>query len=145
MSACCPHHRLGCGNCSLARGAMEYLCANHRSERFAAATLFPSCGAGYDLLKKKADALTNRLRGLLKEIKATKEVVGREMNGATFAISEAVWAAGDFRKKVRTLLYPDLPAMLAWPLYWPSQMALQPHVECFLVGSILCEFVRVCR
>jgi hypothetical protein len=31
----------------------------------------------------------------------TKEAVGREMTGATFGISEAVWAAGDFRKKVR--------------------------------------------
>lgn len=56
--------------------------------------------AGYDLLKKKSDALSARLRGLLKEIKSTKEAVGREMNGASFSISEAVWAAGDFRKKV---------------------------------------------
>lgn len=55
---------------------------------------------GYDLLKKKSDALSARLRGLLKEIKSTKEAVGREMNGASFSISEAVWAAGDFRKKV---------------------------------------------
>ncbi len=30
----------------------------------------------------------------------TKLAVGKEMNGATFAISEAVWAAGDFKKKV---------------------------------------------
>lgn len=63
---------------------------------------FPCCNrhAGYDLLKKKSDALSARLRGLLKEIKSTKEAVGREMNGASFSISEAVWAAGDFRKKV---------------------------------------------
>jgi len=58
------------------------------------------CCAGYDLLKKKADALSNRQRALLRDIKATKEAVGKEMTGATFAISEAVWAAGDFRKKV---------------------------------------------
>lgn len=30
----------------------------------------------------------------------TKEAVGKEMMGATFAISEAVWAAGDFKKRV---------------------------------------------
>ena len=41
-----------------------------------------------------------RLRAILKEIKATKMAVAREMQGATFSISEAVWAAGDFRKKV---------------------------------------------
>jgi V-type H+-transporting ATPase subunit D len=60
----------------------------------------PAPPAGYDLLKKKADALSNRQRALLRDIKATKEAVGKEMTGATFAISEAVWAAGDFRKKV---------------------------------------------
>ena len=32
---------------------------------------------GYDLLKKKADALAVRLRALLKEIKETKLAVGR--------------------------------------------------------------------
>jgi len=57
--------------------------------------------AGYDLLKKKSDALSARLRGILKEIKETKASVGREMSGASFSISEAMWAAGDFRKKVR--------------------------------------------
>ncbi len=51
-------------------------------------------------MKKKADALTNRLRSLLKDIKAAKEKVGKDMSGASFAISEAVWAAGDFRRKV---------------------------------------------
>lgn len=55
---------------------------------------------GYDLLKKKSDALSARLRSLLKEIRDTKAAVGKEMNGATFAISEAAWSAGDFRKKV---------------------------------------------
>jgi len=105
---------------------------------------------GFELLKKKSDALSARLRGLLKEIRCaprcagrepwllplllrapawrrpgtaplpaltpsrpprppspahrprsdTKAAVGRDMSGAAFAISEAVWAAGDFRKKV---------------------------------------------
>jgi hypothetical protein len=68
------------------------------SERFLS---LARCVAGFDLLKKKSDALSARLRGLLKDIKTTKEAVGKEMSGATFAISEAVWAAGDFRKKVR--------------------------------------------
>ena len=56
---------------------------------------------GLELLKKKSDALSARLRALLQPIKATKAAVGAEMTGAAFAISEAVWAAGDFRKKVR--------------------------------------------
>jgi V-type H+-transporting ATPase subunit D len=55
---------------------------------------------GYDLLKKKSDALTARLRAILKEIKKAKQDVAKEMQGATFSISEAAWAAGDFRKKV---------------------------------------------
>lgn len=55
---------------------------------------------GYELLKKKSDALTVRIRSLLREIKKTKLDVNRDMQGATFSISEAVWAAGDFRKKV---------------------------------------------
>lgn len=55
---------------------------------------------GYELLKKKSDALTVRLRSLLKDIRKTKLDVNRDMQGATFSISEAVWAAGDFRKKV---------------------------------------------
>lgn len=55
---------------------------------------------GFELLKKKSDALTVQLRGLLKDIRDTKQAVGKDMNGATFAISEAAWAAGDFRKKV---------------------------------------------
>jgi V-type H+-transporting ATPase subunit D len=55
---------------------------------------------GYDLLKKKSDALTARLRAILKEIKKAKQEVAKEMQGATFSISEAAWAAGDFRKRV---------------------------------------------
>ena len=108
---------------------------------------------GYELLKKKSDALMARLRAMLLEIKnvrvtprtspcaecapppspssplpivlcfahfspnapaasdcfppppttpipQTKLLVAKEMQGATFCISEAVWAAGDFRKRV---------------------------------------------
>lgn len=55
---------------------------------------------GYDLLKKKSDALSLRLRGLLREIKNTKDAVVREMAEASFSISDAAWAAGDFRKQV---------------------------------------------
>jgi hypothetical protein len=50
---------------------------------------------GYDLLKKKSDALTARLRAILKEIKKAKQDVAKEMQGATFSISEAAWAAGE--------------------------------------------------
>lgn len=63
--------------------------------------LVPVRGGAFDTVPLWPPALTDRrLRALLKEIKETKLAVGKEMNGATFAISEAVWAAGDFKKKV---------------------------------------------
>eukprot|EP00750_Incisomonas_marina_P004981 INCI13535.1.p2 GENE.INCI13535.1~~INCI13535.1.p2 ORF type:complete len:254 (-),score=65.90 INCI13535.1:91-852(-) len=48
---------------------------------------------GYDLLKKKSDALTVRFRALLKQIYLTKSTMGDEMKEASFSLAEAVWAA----------------------------------------------------
>lgn len=48
---------------------------------------------GYELLKKKSDALTVRFRALLKQIYVTKSSMGDEMKEASFALAEAVWAA----------------------------------------------------
>lgn len=48
---------------------------------------------GYDLLKKKSDALTVRFRALLKQIYRTKSTMGDEMKEASFSLAEAVWAA----------------------------------------------------
>ncbi|OII78064.1 vacuolar ATP synthase subunit D [Cryptosporidium andersoni] len=55
---------------------------------------------GYDLLKRKSDALTNKFRGMLKEIVETKRLIGDEMKEASFALAKATWAAGDFKDRI---------------------------------------------
>jgi len=55
---------------------------------------------GYDLLKKKADALTMRFRIILKEILANKEAMGKEMREAHFSLASAKYHAGDFSNAV---------------------------------------------
>jgi len=55
---------------------------------------------GYDLLKKKADALTMRFRAILKEILVNKESMGKEMREAHFGLATAKYHAGDFSNAV---------------------------------------------
>eukprot|EP00753_Platysulcus_tardus_P021320 PLAT8820.1.p1 GENE.PLAT8820.1~~PLAT8820.1.p1 ORF type:complete len:278 (+),score=145.11 PLAT8820.1:59-892(+) len=55
---------------------------------------------GYELLKKKSDALTAKMRGMLKAIQTLKMDIGDLMKEASFALAEATWAAGDFRRNV---------------------------------------------
>jgi vacuolar-type H+-ATPase subunit D/Vma8 len=55
------------------------------------------CSTGYDLLKKKSDALTFRFREITRKIKDAKEAMGEQMRATIFSVSEAVWAAGDFK------------------------------------------------
>ena len=55
---------------------------------------------GYDLLKKKADALKKAFRGILNNIVETKKRMGREFNESLMALAEANFAAGDFSKSV---------------------------------------------
>eukprot|EP01029_Cantina_marsupialis_P010873 TRINITY_DN2454_c0_g1_i2.p1 TRINITY_DN2454_c0_g1~~TRINITY_DN2454_c0_g1_i2.p1 ORF type:complete len:202 (+),score=70.31 TRINITY_DN2454_c0_g1_i2:120-725(+) len=55
---------------------------------------------GFDLLKKKSDALTVRFRSMLRDIADTKIAAGDEMGNAVFAMTKATWAAGNFRHKV---------------------------------------------
>jgi hypothetical protein len=52
---------------------------------------------GYDLLKKKSDALMFRFRDITRKIKDAKEEMGELSRAAAFSLSEAVWAAGDFK------------------------------------------------
>lgn len=55
---------------------------------------------GYDLLKKKADALTMRFRAILKEILVNKEAMGKELREAHFSLATAKYHAGDFSNAV---------------------------------------------
>ncbi|CDJ67653.1 vacuolar ATP synthase subunit d, putative [Eimeria necatrix] len=54
---------------------------------------------GYQLLKKKSDALSARFRGMLKEI--TKLSIGDTINEAHFSMAKASWAGGnDLREQL---------------------------------------------
>ena len=55
---------------------------------------------GYDLLKKKADALKKSFRDILIRIVETKKRMGREFNESLLSLAEANFAAGDFSKAV---------------------------------------------
>ncbi|CAL8471857.1 g11399 [Coccomyxa elongata] len=55
---------------------------------------------GHALLKKKADALTVRFRQILKKIVDTKQSMGKTMRESAFALTEAKYAAGEFRHTV---------------------------------------------
>jgi len=55
---------------------------------------------GHSLLKKKADALTMRLRALLKNILQAKEDVGAAFREGNFALAEVKYAAGDIKPMV---------------------------------------------
>ncbi|OQR91814.1 H - or Na -translocating F-type, V-type and A-type ATPase (F-ATPase) Superfamily [Achlya hypogyna] len=55
---------------------------------------------GYDLLKKKADALKMRFQAMLREIQKTKMAMSQDAADAFFSLTQAQYAAGDFRHKV---------------------------------------------
>lgn len=55
---------------------------------------------GHALLKKKADALTVRFRQILKKIVAIKEDLGSNLRSAFFTLTEAKYAAGEFKNTV---------------------------------------------
>jgi len=55
---------------------------------------------GHSLLKKKADALTMRLRLLLKDILKAKEDMGVAFKDGNFALAEVKYAAGDIKPTV---------------------------------------------
>lgn len=55
---------------------------------------------GYDLLKKKADALKARFRDIAKEIYKTKGSMSESCSTAYFSLTSAQYAAGDFKTKV---------------------------------------------
>jgi V-type H+-transporting ATPase subunit D len=55
---------------------------------------------GYELLKKKSDAIKTKLTSLLKEILEAKLQMGKTMRDAAFSHTGAVWAVGDFNDQV---------------------------------------------
>ena len=55
---------------------------------------------GYDLLKKKADALKKSFREVLVKIVDTKKRMGKEFNESILSLAEANFAAGDFSRNV---------------------------------------------
>ena len=56
--------------------------------------------SGHRLLKKKADALKLKFRGILREIVSKKEKMGDIMKQANFSLAEAKFSAGDFNSDV---------------------------------------------
>lgn len=55
---------------------------------------------GFELLKKKSDALKKAFRNILVQIVETKKNMGKEFNEALFSLAEANFAAGDFSRNV---------------------------------------------
>ncbi|RLN73058.1 hypothetical protein BBJ28_00012771 [Nothophytophthora sp. Chile5] len=55
---------------------------------------------GFELLKKKADALKMRFQAMLRDIQKTKMSMSSEASEAFFSLTQAQYAAGDFRNKV---------------------------------------------
>jgi V-type H+-transporting ATPase subunit D len=55
---------------------------------------------GFDLLKKKSDALKKAFREILIKIVDTKKRMGKEFNESLLALAEANFAAGDFSRNI---------------------------------------------
>jgi V-type H+-transporting ATPase subunit D len=55
---------------------------------------------GFQLLKKKRDALKTRFQKMLREIIDCKKLVGEGMKEIAFALAKAKWAAGDISQPI---------------------------------------------
>ncbi|GMH84081.1 hypothetical protein TrST_g11231 [Triparma strigata] len=60
-----------------------------------------AASSGHRLLKKKADALKAKFRDYAKAIAATKGNMSQHTKDSFFSLTQATYAAGDFKKKVR--------------------------------------------
>ena len=56
---------------------------------------------GFDLLKKKSDALKKEFNDIMKKIVATKKRMGKDYNDCQLEMAQANFAAGDFGVTVR--------------------------------------------
>jgi V-type H+-transporting ATPase subunit D len=61
---------------------------------------------GYELLKKKSDALKARFRAIAKQIYELKKQMREDASTAFFSMTQAQYAAGDFRSKVLDTPHP---------------------------------------
>ncbi len=61
---------------------------------------------GYDLLKKKSDALKKAFMSILGKIIETKKKMGREFNESLYALANANYSAGDFSRNVMDSVKP---------------------------------------
>jgi V-type H+-transporting ATPase subunit D len=61
---------------------------------------FVAAKKGYDLLKRKADALKVRFRDIMKAIYSTKVGMADQSSAAFFSLTQAEYAAGNFRNKI---------------------------------------------
>jgi len=55
---------------------------------------------GFDLLKKKSDALKKAFRGILETLVASKARMGSDFKTAMLSFAQATYAAGDFSRAV---------------------------------------------
>lgn len=55
---------------------------------------------GYELLKKKADALKRRFNDMLKELYKAKKAMSADCAATYFSMTQAQYAAGDFKSQV---------------------------------------------
>ena len=56
---------------------------------------------GYDLLKRKSDALKKAFNEISKKVVSTKRLMGRDFNECQLLMAQANFAAGDFGVTVR--------------------------------------------
>lgn len=107
----------------------------------------PVCRAtwtGYELLKKKADALKMRFQAMLKEIQKTKLAMSNEASEAFFSLTQAQYAAGDFRTKViesvttaeiRTMNRIDNVAGVKLPVFTEVEVSREKSENIGLAGG----------
>ncbi|TYZ65291.1 hypothetical protein PybrP1_013198 [[Pythium] brassicae (nom. inval.)] len=99
---------------------------------------------GFELLKKKADALKIRFQAMLREIHKTKMAMSNEASEAFFSLSQAQYAAGDFRTKViesvttaeiRTLNRIDNVAGVKLPVFTEVEVSREKSDNIGLAGG----------
>ncbi|KAG5181391.1 ATP synthase subunit D-domain-containing protein [Tribonema minus] len=99
---------------------------------------------GYELLKKKSDALKARFRAIAKQIYELKKQMREDASMAFFSLTQAQYAAGDFRSKVLDTPHPaairvrsrtDNVAGVKLPMFTPYGTGVEVHDNIGLSGG----------